>query len=376
MNQGSITKDPVRGTWQFVIDAPTPSQQRRQIRRRGFPTKRDAINALNELRKQEQLLATDNLNLTYGTYLTEIWLPQRTATLRPTTTYGYTKTINNTLIPTLGHLHLHNINRRTLEHLYAQLLTTGGQNNKGLSRKTISNLHGLISKSLDDAVRWDYLNANPASGAQLPKAPRPEMTAWTAEQATQFLNTQQDNPRHAIWRLALTTGLRRGELCGLQWKHINFDNNTIAINQTRVVAHKAILSSPKTQAGNRILHIDNDTSQALQQLKQHNDNRHQQLGDTPTQDDYIIEDDLGTPPHPETVTRWWNTDLATTNLPKIRLHDARHTAATLLFQAGIPHKVITQRLGHSDITTTMRLYQHTTTEDDQNAASALAKALK
>lgn len=375
MNQGSITRDPARGTWQFVIDAPT-NGKRKQIKRRGFSTKREAITALNELRKQEHTLALADRAIATERFLLNIWLPQRAPSLRQTTYAGYEKTIRNTINPELGHLPIHDINRRTLEHLYTKLMTTGGRHHNGLSSKTISNIHGIISKALNDAVRWDYLHANPAAGAQLPKTPRPEMAAWTAQQAANFLNHHRNQPRHTIWQLVLTTGIRRGELCGLKWKHLDPTNHTITITETRVVANHVITSTPKTQAGHRTIHISQELVHALLKLQQHNNKRHQLMGQQPSNDNYIVEDNLGEPPHPETVTRWWNTDVATTNNPKIRLHDARHTAATLLFRNGTPHKVITQRLGHSDIATTMRLYQHVTPEDDREAASTLQRLLK
>ena len=375
MNQGSITRDPTRGTWQFVIDAPT-NGKRRQIKRRGFSTKREATTALNELRKREHTLALTDRVITTEHFLLNIWLPQRAPSLRQTTYAGYEKTIRNAINPELGHLPIHDINRRTLEHLYTKLMTTGGRHHTGLSSKTISNIHGIISKALNDAVRWDYLHANPASGAQLPKTPRPEMAAWTAQQASSFLNHLRNQPRHTIWQLVLTTGIRRGELCGLRWKHLDTSNHTININETRVVANHVITSSPKTQSGHRTIHISPELTAALVELRKGNDERHLAMGRQPSSQDYIVEDGLGEPPHPETVTRWWNADVASTDNPKIRLHDARHTAATLLFQSGTPHKVIAQRLGHSDIATTMRLYQHVTAEDDRIAATTLQRLLK
>ena len=89
----------------------------------------------------------------------------------------------------------------------------------------------------------------------------------------------------------------------------------------------------------------------------------------------VFVDELGVPPHPETITRWWREAVARAGLPAIRLHDARHTAATMLLRAGVPVKVVAQRLGHADVAVTMRVYQHVTAQDDQAAADALGRAL-
>ena len=89
----------------------------------------------------------------------------------------------------------------------------------------------------------------------------------------------------------------------------------------------------------------------------------------------VFVDELGRPPHPETMTRWWRESVARAGVPVIRLHDARHTAATVLLRAGVPVKVVSQRLGHADVAVTMRIYQHTTAQDDRAAADALAHAL-
>jgi integrase len=103
----------------------------------------------------------------------------------------------------------------------------------------------------------------------------------------------------------------------------------------------------------------------------------ERLAAGPAWQDYglVFVDELGVPPHPETITRWWREAVARARLPAIRLHDARHTAATMLLRAGVPVKVVAQRLGHADVTVTMRVYQHVTAQDDQAAADALGQAL-
>ena len=133
---------------------------------------------------------------------------------------------------------------------------------------------------------------------------------------------------------------------------------------------------PKTKAGARVLSLDRNTVGALSSWRRRQAEERLAAGGAWNASGLVLVDEFGTPPHPEAITRWWREAAARAGLPPIRLHDARHTAATVMLRAGVPAKVVSQRLGHADVAVTMRVYQHVTAQDDRAAAAdALGRAI-
>ncbi|MDP2292973.1 MAG: site-specific integrase [Actinomycetota bacterium] len=374
---GTVKRDHERGTWFLVVDLPNDptTGKRQQLRRRGFRTRKEADAALAEV------VADVNRGLyvrpTKGTlaeYL-EGWLETRRLDLRPTTLYGYQKVVRQRIIPGIGRAKVAELDAATLERWYSSLIASGGRGGRGLSPKTVANTAGVLSVALGDAVRLKLLRYNPASDARLPRRERREMSAWNEADASAFLVAVRDHRLAPMWRLVLATGLRRGELCGLRWKDVDLAAGTLEVAETRVVAEEVVTGSPKTKAGSRIVALDVGTVSALTAWRKRQAVERLAAGPAWVDRGLVFVDELGEPPHPETVTRWWNEAVAAAGAPAIRFHDARHTAATMALRAGVPIKVVTQRLGHADVAVTMRVYQHVTAQDDRAAADALGQAL-
>lgn len=372
----SVKKDQQRGTWTFVVDVATPDGTRRQMFRRGFRTKKEAEAA-------EAAVVADQARGTFvrpvrgtlGKYLVETWLPGRRVNLRASTVVGYEKVIRRRIVPYIGGVPLAALDAATLEAFYARLLTQGGRGGGPLSAKTVSNAAGVLSIALADAVRLRLIPHNVTTDARLPRREHREMNAWTEAEAAAFLATVADDRLFALWRLALATGMRRGELCGLRWRDIDLGTGVVTVASTRVVADVVVIGEPKTRAGARVVALDRHTAAALASWRKHQASERLLAGPAWEDHGLVFVDELGVPPHPETITRWWREAVARAGVPAIRLHDARHTAATVLLRAGVPVKVVAQRLGHADVAVTMRVYQHVTAQDDQAAADALGKAL-
>lgn len=293
---------------------------------------------------------------TVGEYLTETWLPTRRVNLRESTALGYTKVIRRRIFPYLGDVQLGQLDAATLEHFYARLLSSGGKDGRPLAAKTVANTAGLLSVALGDAVRLKLLPHNVANDARLPSRRRREMDAWTEEDAGRFLASVAGDRWFPLWRLALATGMRRGELCGLRWRDVDIAARTVTVASTRVVAERVVEGEPKTSAGHRVVSIDADTVAALSAWRRFQAEERLLAGVAWKDHGLVFVDALGVPPHPETVTRWWREAVARAGVPAIRLHDARHTAATVMLRAGVPVKVVSQRLGHADVAVTMRVY--------------------
>jgi integrase len=372
----SVKKDTKRGTWYFVVDVPGPNGQRQQHRRRGFKTKKLAEAAQSEVttdvRRGQYVRPARG---TVGEYLTDTWLPARRVNLRASTVLGYQKVIRRRILPYIGDVPLASLDAATLEHFYGRLLAEGGRDGGALSPKTVANAAGVLSIALADAVRLKLVQHNPTADARLPRRPGREMAAWTEEEAARFLAAVADHRLYPIWRPVLATGMRRGELAGLRWRDVDLAAGVLRVARTRVVADVVVSGEPKTKAGARVVSLDRETIAALSAWRRRQAEERLAAGGAWRDHGLVLVDELGEPPHPETITRWWREAVARARLPAIRLHDARHTAATMMLRAGVPVKVVAQRLGHADVAVTMRVYQHVTAQDDQAAADALGRAL-
>ncbi len=371
----SVRRDPQRRTWSVVVDVPAVGGRRQQIRRRGFTTKRAAEEA-------EALIVADRARGdfrrpakgTVGEYL-HGWLEGRRADLRPTTFTSYRTIVRVRIVPWLGDVRLADLDASAVESWYVRLLAGGGEHGRSLSAKTVANAGGVLSIAMGDAVRLGVLRSNPTAAARLPRRERVEMAAWSADEAAAFLVAAAEHRLAPVWRLVLATGLRRGELCGLRWRDVDLGAGTVEIVQTRVVADRVEIGPPKTKAGARVISLDGGTVEALRAWRARQAGERLAVGAGWVDVGLVLVDEIGRPPHPENVTRWWREAIEATGVRSIRLHDARHSAATMALRAGVPVKVVTQRLGHADVAVTMRVYQHVTAQDDRAAADVLGRAL-
>lgn len=374
--RGSVKRE--GSTWYYVLDLGTDpiTKKRRQLRKRGFRTERAAADALSLVlaEKVETGGIVRPVKGTLGEYLA-MWLDTQADRVRPATLHSYRKIVDGRIVPGLGATKLSALDAATIEAWYAQLRRGGGRNGSELSAKTVACVAGVLHKSLSDAVRLRKLRFNPASDARLPKRERPRATAWTAEEASAFLGATSGERLSPLWRLVLATGLRRGELLGLRWVDVDLGAGTLEVVETRTVAGGEIIGPPKTTSGARKIRLDSGTVAVLKAWRSRLAAERLAAGEAWTDSGRVFVDELGVPPHPETVTGWWAEAVKRAGLRHIRLHDARHTAATLALRAGVPAKVVTQRLGHSSVTTTLSIYQHVTQDDDQAAADALGALL-
>ena len=365
--------------------------KRKQLMKSGFKTERKAREALNEmLVKLQHNEYTAPTKETVAEFARR-WLPSVKARIRPATYAQYETLAEKHIIPALGGTKLQNLTTAQLNAFYADLLDHGRRNlrrarsaapdeipiNRGLSARTVGHVHGVIRAALNDAVRWQDLGRNPALQASPPKKQRAEMRTWTAEQARMFLDSVRSDRLYAAYALALTTGLRRGELLGLAWRDVDLEVGWLNVRQTVIsVNFKVQLSTPKTASGRRSVGLDSGTVELLRehrlrQLKERHD-----LGLAAQQpDDLVFATVEGAPLHPGLFTDTFDRRVKAAGVPRIRLHDLRHTAATLLLSAGVHPKVVQERLGHSSVSITLDLYSHSIPALQLEAASKLGAML-
>ena len=247
--RGSVIK---RGsTYSIVLDLGRgPDGKRQRKWHSGYRTRKEAERARIELLSrvdQGAYVEPSRLNLT--TFLRDQWLPSLTGQVRPTTLHGYRTNLERYVLPAIGHLTLQRLTPAHLNTAYGSLLASGGKGGRPLSARTVQAVHMTVRRALGDAARWGLVVRNVAELASPPRPRRAEMQTWTAAELRAFLEHGQAERLHALWMLAASSGMRRGELLGLRWVDVDLDRSRVAVRQTLVIAgREVVFSQPKTTA--------------------------------------------------------------------------------------------------------------------------------
>ncbi len=362
---------------------------RRQEFHSGFVTKKEAE---AELAKLLAAIAggthIEASRLTVDDYLTGHWLPAVRPTIRLTTFLSYESHITNYLVPELGRTPLQELSAAQVNAFYRRLLTEPrktwtttdpkklAKETRPLSPATVRRIHATLRRALRDAVRWNLTSRNPASAADPPRAAGctgARVETWSPRELKTLLARERGSRLYPLWVLFLTTGLRRGEALGLRWQDVDLDARALAVRQTRVqLGYEAITSTPKTQKGKRLVALDAATCTVLTRLKERSENECARRGRSLEAGDVLFTTEDGTPLQPERVSRLFGRAAKRAGVLVIRLHDLRHTHATLALSAGIHPKVVSERLGHANVGITLDVYSHCLPALSEEAASRVA----
>lgn len=364
-------------TWTAVWDEErADDSKRRQRWKGGFDTKKDAETFLREtLGAIEQGSYVRPAKLTVSAYLDE-WLAAMKAKVRPSTWASYEMIVRVHLKPALGNIPLQRLTTERLEALYAKLSREGRHDGKGgLSPRSVRLVHATIHRALKDAVRTHRTSRNVAETAEPPKGETKEARTWTAAELRKFLEHVGDDALYPAFVVAATTGMRRGEVLGLRWQDVHLDDDKdagrIEVRQTLIApGYKLTFSKPKTKRGERSLALDPTTVKALK------DHRAKQLDEMvnngfPAAELVFVLPD-GSPVHPDLFSAAFGRHAKAAKLPTIRLHDLRHSHATLALQAGVHPKIVSERLGHSSVAFTLDRYSHAIPALEETAAALVA----
>lgn len=373
MARGSIFR---RGTGygfrvDLGIDAATGS--RRQQSKQGFRTKREAERALSEaISDADAGTAVANSSLTVEAFIDE-WLEIEKLRLKPTTWESYRVALGRTK-RALGKQKLQSLTPRDVEQFYRKLSEKGGPKGKPLAPKTVVNNHVVLRKALSDAERLGYIVRNPAALARPPVAPHVEQQVWSSDELREFLDSTRDDRLRSLFVLLATTGMRRGEALGLRWSDVDLDSSQIHVSQTlTTVRYQPTLSTPKTKRSRRAIYLDATTIQSLRSHRTRQREERLAAGEVWNPDlNLVFTNEIGDELHPEWVTRHFVRLREAAAMPKIRLHDLRHTYATLALKAGVHPKVVSDRLGHASVGITLDLYSHVTPAIGRDAADVVA----
>jgi integrase len=367
--RGSINQNKDTKKWDFAVTLGRDpvTGKRKQITRRGFPTKKAAERELTKLiAEYERGSHIDLSKLTLATYLTDRWLPARKAKLRATTYARYESIINVHLVPGLGAIPIQKLRPEALQAWYAKL-------GKRLSPKSVANIHGVLHKALNDALKWGLVGRNVADLVELSKGSSPAQEVWSPAQLKTFLASVATDRLAAAWRLLAATGLRRGEIIGLRWSDVDLDTATIRIAETLVMVNSEVAkSAPKTEKGKRTLSIDPVTLAALKTWRATQAAERLAVGPRYVDSGRVFTLPDGSPLNPHRFSIWFGQRARAAGLPVIRLHDVRHSYATAGLAAGVPLKIMSARLGHANTAITADLYQHVLPSMDAAAADQVA----
>jgi integrase len=313
--------------------------------------------------------------LTVGAWL-EAWLDSRKSDLRGGTLASYRGMTRLYVVPELGRVPLRTVTRARLRTLYADLADHGGHDRGPLSPKTIHNVATMLVKVFGDAVEDRLLTTNPAEHAHRLPSARRDMEVWTGPQVAAFLASVAGGRLAALWRLTFSTGMRRGELLGLRWSDVDLEAGALSVQQTRIRGIAGLVyGSPKTAKGRRRIPLAGSTVAALRTHRRAQASERIATGPAWHDEGLVFCGQDGRPLDPDSVSQSFERLAARAGLPRIRFHDARHTAATLLLSAGVHPKVVQERLGHATISTTLDTYSHVVQGLGEDAAERLAAAI-
>jgi integrase len=332
-------------------------------------TKLEVTQKLNAARHAKEQGATFGPELTILKFLMD-WLTGARPGLRASTWKRYEELVRLHIVPTLGSMKLSKLTPQHVQNLYATLLSSG------LSPATVQRVHACLHRALGQATRWGYTTRNVASLADPPRVRRHEMTTFTGEEARRFLDAASSDRLFALFLLAISTGIRQGEALALHWRDLDLGAATMSIRGSmRRTGEGFTISEPKSGKSRHILL----TTAAVSALAEH---RSAQLverfaaGPDWHDSDLVFCNSVGRPLEVSNlIRRTFRPLLHSAEVPMIRFHDLRHTAATLLLGQGVHPKVVSEMLGHSQISITMDLYSHVTPTMQADAVRAFEQVL-
>ena len=284
------------------------------------------------------------------------------------------------LIPRFGHLRVGDLTTAGIDAFYADLRSHGGRDGGGLSDGTVHRIHGVLSRALTQAVRWEWVWTNPARHACPPVAHRREIFSPPPHAVAKLLTATQETPGlHSFFRLAVSTGARRGQLCALRWTDLDFERNTVSFARSLAEGPEGGVQivPTKNHKRNRV-EVDDATMAQVRRHRDHVDERAAAAGVELLPDAYVFarEADGASPWRPNWVTMMFIRLRDDNGLAGHRLHDLRHFMATEMLAAGVPIPVVSARLAHNRVSTTLDVYAHAVPGGDRTAADGLADLLR
>jgi integrase len=367
--EGSIYKRK-DGRWAAALNL---GYQNGRLKRKMFygKTRKEVADKLSDAQGHiRKGLPVVNDRLTVGEFLNK-WLEEvARPSVRAITHRTYSELVKHHLAPALGKKQLAKLSPQDVQSFLNEKLKSN------LSPKTVKHLNDTLRAALNIALKWGLVHRNVATLVNPPRIQRQEMKVFTPDQAKVFLDYVKGHRLEALFWLALTLGLRRGEILGLHWSDVDIDAGTLRVNQALLrVNGKLLLSEPKTEKSRRALPLPSLLIASLRAHRSRQLEERLRAGEHWQQTDFVFTTQIGTPIEPRNLNRTFDALLKNAGLSRIRFHDCRHTAATILLSQGVSPRTIMEILGHSQISLTLNTYSHVLPEMTREAVSVMDTVL-
>ena len=360
--------------WYAVIDLPPGPDGRRRQRTTTHDTKKQAQEALAQTVLELRSGEAHDSKVTVAEFLVD-WLNGKES-IRPSTRQAYEVHVVVHIVPAVGHLCLLDLRSHHIEAMYRSIALANASRERPVGPATMRRIHATFMSALNTAVRRGVIRRNPAATVELARAAVATTTVWTVEQAAAFLEVTRGDPLALLYRILLNGGLRRGEVVGLRWADADLATGELRIAQQVVlVAGEAHVGPPKSATGVRPISLDQQTVELLRKHHLQELLANPATGSPMPVEQLVFTKGEGSGLNPAHVSRHFAQLVARAALPPIRLHDLRHTSASLGLASGESLLEVSRRLGHSSITITADTYAHVSTGAAQRSAQRLGDQL-
>ena len=358
------------GTWVAVIHLGWHDGKRRRkyLYARTRAEVRDKYRKAQRALEEGRSLGDDRQKV--GQYL-EWWLSQALpGTVRDTTVVSYRGALRANVIPHIGHIRL---SKLTPQHVQAMLTAI---QDKGLSARTAKYAHAVLRRALGQAERWGMVTRNVATLVEPPRAVRPEVRSLKPDEVHTLLDAARGDRFEAILTVAIAVGLRRGEALGLRWSDIDLEAAVLRVRRALVYVDGDLrFVDPKTKRSRRTIPLPSVSIQALREHRRRQAAERLAAGPAWEDDDLVFPSATGGPMDPNNLGRHFRALCDRAGIGRVRLHDLRHTCASLLLAQNVHPRVVMEILGHSGIAITMDTYSHVLPELQREAADRMDQAL-
>lgn len=355
--------------WQLVVEDGRDERGKRRQRYRSFDgTKADAERALRKFIDEiETGFSTGVKSVTVFGYF-ERWLVHVASRVRPRTIASYRQLADLHINPYLGKAKLTELRPMHVQDLYKTLLESGRRTGKGgkLSANSVVHVHRVLFMALRQAVRWRLVSMNVAEAVEPPRIRRIEMRTLEAAEVQALLEKARGSRLYEPILLAVTTGLRRGEILGLQWTDIDLERGRLSVS--RSLQGDGSLAETKTARSRREVALPNTVLEALRRHKTRQNSLKLALGPAYVDRGFVFAMNFGESWKPDGISTLYRTIVNRAKLGRLRFHDLRHTAASLMLDQGLPITTVAAVLGHANTSTTLSLYAHAIKGSEQAAA--------
>jgi integrase len=366
------------GHWAIVLDVRDPETGKRKRKWHSFAgTKRQAqIEAARLISELQSGTHVDSTRITVAAFI-DRWIEHMRGQVSPRTHERYAEIVRKNLVPLLGGLTLTKLQPAHISSAYAKALASGRRDGQGgLSPRTVHHMHRILRQALQQAVRWQLLVRNPANMVKPPRVERTQMHTLDADGTVALIEAARGKDMFVPILLGVLCGLRRGEVTALRWRSVDLDGGTLAV----------IASTEQTEQGIREKETKSGKGRAVvlpalvvEELRRHRLQQAQwllRLGVRLTDDHHVVTRYDGQPLQPRSLTHAFVKFISRHHLPRIRLHDLRHSHATAMLAAGVHPKIAQERLGHSSVSVTIDLYSHVLPGMQAEAVSRVDAALQ